>query len=317
MLRSGRSHAGFLDDVRKYVDYVFDARSFAPAFDAGAVSDGALRAAETIRGSEHQPAIIIHGIMPRSGTVYVGELLRLHPDLYAYPNHVWEMPLLQLADDVRALQAKFLWAYRHNAGKLGDGDFLPLVGSAFLAYLSTFTPERKRMLLKVPGVHRLDDFYTMFPREHLLVLVRDGRDVVHSTLKTWPQLRFSFVCRRWRRSAEMVLACHQRYSQRGDGYWLARFEDAVRDPAAFVREACRRFGLDEGSYSFEEIRTIPVRGSSSNHEKGKVVWNPVDKPQGFKPVGRWQAWPTRKKRTFKRIAGQALMKLGYCEDLNW
>ena len=39
----------------------------------------------------------------------------------------------------------------------------------------------------------IQQFYDVFPHEQLLVLVRDGRDLLQSTLKTWPQLRF----RRW------------------------------------------------------------------------------------------------------------------------
>jgi protein-tyrosine sulfotransferase len=304
-------------DVRKYIDYVFDTRSFTPRFDPEAVSADALRAARAIRGSDRGSAIVIHGIMPRSGTVYVGELLRLHPDLTAFPNRIWEAPFLQLSGDVVALQEKFLWAHRHNAGKLNDKDFLPLFGAALITYLHSFMPEGQRMLLKVPGVHYLSDFYHMFPGEHLLVLTRDGRDVAHSTVKTWPQILFSFACRRYRRSAEMVLACHEQYRQRERGYWLARFEDAVRDPERFVRQACARFDLDVDRYPFDRIGTLPLRGSSTVTDEGDVTWHPVDKPRDFNPVGHWENWSAWRKWRFKRIAGQALLALGYCENLNW
>jgi hypothetical protein len=56
-----------LGDVRKYMDYVFDTRSFTPRFHPGAVSAEALRAGRAIRGTDRGPAIVIHGIMPRSG----------------------------------------------------------------------------------------------------------------------------------------------------------------------------------------------------------------------------------------------------------
>ena len=173
------------------------------------------------------------------------------------------------------------------------------------------------MLLKVPSVHYLDRFYSAFPFEHLLVLIRDGRDVVQSTIRTWPQLKFSFVCRRWKRSAEMVLACDKRFSQRPKGYWLARFEDAVCDPSSFVKEAYERFGLDKSQYPYESMHKLPVRGSSSALRQDGVVWDPVEKPKGFDPTGRWHGWSAAKKRTFKRIAGQALIDLGYCENLDW
>lgn len=305
------------DNIRKYLDYVFDARSFTPRFDPEAVSGGVLEAARAIRGAGRGPAIILHGIMPRSGTVYAGELLRLHPDLQAYPNQIWEAPLLQLTGDVTALQEKFLWAYRHNAGKLGEKDFMTLLGAAFVGYLHAFVPQGKRVLLKVPGVHYLSGFFTMFPHENLLVLVRDGRDVVHSTVKTWPQIRFSLACLRYRRSAGMVHACHARYRDRRQGYWLARFEDAVEDPASFVRQACAHFDLDVDRYPFDQIGTLPVRGSSRVNESAEVTWHPVERPPDFNPVGRWEDWSAWQKWRFKRIAGPALVDLGYCKDLDW
>jgi hypothetical protein len=223
------------------------------------------------------------------------------------------------------MQRDFLRTYEQNVGRIGAHDFLPLFGAAFIAYLHAFAPEGKRILLKVPGVHHLDRFFAAFPHEQLLVLVRDGRDVVHSTRKTWPQITFGMACRRWKRSAGMVLACHEHYegghrreqTVLGGQYWLARFEDAVRDPAAFVRQACQRFGLEKGAYPFEGIGRLPVRGSTSLGKQGQVDWTPVDKPGGFSPIGHWRDWSWFQKATFKRIAGRELIALGYCEDLDW
>ena len=54
-----------LHDVKKYIRYLFDSKSFGPSFDAGGISDQALQTAELIPGSERGPAITIRGIMPR------------------------------------------------------------------------------------------------------------------------------------------------------------------------------------------------------------------------------------------------------------
>jgi protein-tyrosine sulfotransferase len=298
-------------DVGKFVRYALDRRSFRPRFDGPGISQQAVEAAAAARGAGRGPALLIHGILPRSGTVYVGELLRLHPDLQAYPHQVWEFPFLQQVPRVLELEEAFLWAYTQNRGKIGEQEFLPLFGAALMAYLHQAVLAGQRMLLKVPSVQHLDAFYQAFPHEHLLVLVRDGRDVVQSTLKTWPQLRFWMVCVRWRRAAEMVLACDRHYRLRATGYWLARYEDAVRDPEGFVREACQRFGLDAERYPFDQVGSVPVHGSSGHRREGKVAWAPVTKGADFSPVGRWEAWSSLKKWTFERLAGRALAALGY------
>ena len=163
----------------------------------------------------------------------------------------------------------------------------------------------------------LHAFWDAFPYEQLLLLVRDGRDVVHSTLNTWPQLRFSMVCLRWRRAAEMILAFREQFSERESGYWLGRFEDAVADPKTFVEKACERFGLDLAEYPMEAIDSIPVRGSSALGPRGHVTWQPTPKPEVYSPTGHWRSWSSWRKAIFKRIAGKALEELGYCDGQDW
>ncbi len=305
--------SSFRDNVRKYIRYVFKNDGFAPRTQRGRISEHAFQTAKTLRGADRPPAIIIHGIMKRSGTVYSGELLSSHPHVYAYPNHIWEIPFLPLTGDILKMRDEFFLAYRQNVGKIEENDFLPIFGASFIAYLYSLVPAGQRMLLKMPGVEYLDYFFDVFPHENLLLLTRDGRDLVASTTKTWTQLRFADVCRRWDRSAKMILRFHEQNAGRS-GYWLARFEEAVQQPENFVRQACARFGLDPDVYPFEKINALPVIGSSTTRKQG-LDW--IEKPKDFNPIGRWQQWSAWQKRTFKRIAGRSLIALGYCEDLDW
>ncbi len=305
-------------DIQKYINYVFESKGFTSNCHPSEISDQAIRAARLARGADRDPAILIHGIMPRSGTVYVGELLRRHPDLYAYPFHLWEFPALQLTGDLLKLQEKFLLGYKLNRGKIKEGDFLPLFGASLIAYLYASVPPEQRVLAKMPSVQYLSHFFSMFPYENLLILVRDGRDLVHSTLRTWPHLNFLQVCLRWHRSAQIVLHTFEQLSTtKCNGYWMAKYEDALKDPETFVKEACQHLGLAENRYPFEEIDSIRVIGSSKLENKDKVTWQHLQKPKDFKPVEYWQKWSPARKLIFKTIAGRSLVALGYCEDLNW
>lgn len=301
------------NNIRKYYRYVFKNDGFAPRTIRGEISAHAFETARTIRGANRPPSIIIHGIMKRSGTVYTGELLGLHPEIHQHPNLIWETPFLALTGDMKRIQKDFFLLYQQNIGKIGENDFLPIFGSSFIAYLYGMVPEDKRMLLKVPGVEYLDYFYDVFPNENLLLLTRDGRDLVASTIKTWPQLRFADVCRRWANSANIILRFRDTHKDQ-PGYWLARYEDSVKNPETFVREACARFNLDVNQYPFDKMNNLPVIGSSTTRKQGDT-W--MKKTTGFNPIGRWQQWSAWKKMTFKRIAGQALIELGYCENLDW
>jgi protein-tyrosine sulfotransferase len=301
------------ENLRKYLDYVFNYDGLVIRANKSLVTEHALETAKRIRGADREPVIIIHGVTKRAGTNYAGELLGLHPCIYRYPNRIWEIPFLPLTGDILKIQKDFFLNYEQNTGKIGENDFLPIFGASFIAYLHFMVPEGKRMLLKMPGVQYLDYFYNVFPHENLLLVVRDGRDVVTSTIKTWPQLRFSDVCRRWDRSARMIFQLHKNLSKR-DGYLLTRYEDAVREPEAFVEQCCSRFGLDASIYPFEKIESLPVIGSSTTRKEG-ITW--MKRPKNFNPIGRWQQWSSWKKRVFKKIAGQSLLELGYCENLDW
>ena len=305
-----------LRNIKKFFCYGLEQRSFRPIA-SPPISAQAVAAAGVARESKRGPAIMVHGIMPRAGTVYAGELLRLHPDLYAFPNNIWEFPLLQHTNDILKLQRKFLWSYEQNIDKIGPNDFLPIFGASLLAYLHQSVPANKRLLLKVPSVQYLTYFDALFPHEHLLVIMRDGRDLVESTLKTWPPLRFSMVSMRWRRAAKMVHEFQLPKRTQTVGFFLSRYEDIISNPADFVCLACERFGLDVARYPFNQISTIPVHGSSVMRQKHGVSWDAQPKPEEFNPIGRWRSWSPYKRWIFKRIAGRELVTLGYCKDLAW
>jgi protein-tyrosine sulfotransferase len=329
----------FLQDTKKYFDYFFETKGFTSQITPGLISPEALEAAKLIRGfspgpviAERKPAVIIQGIMPRSGTVYAGELMRLHPDLHAYPYQLWEFPALMLTGDVLNLQKRFLLNYKKNIGKLGEQDFLPIFGAAMMGYLHAPTPADKRVLIKMPGVQYLSHFFTMFPYENLLILIRDGRDLIHSTLKTWPRLNFPQVCLRWNRSARVILSTTQALESSshlppesggikgGTGrYWLGKYEDALNDPVWFVQNACPHLGLNPATYPYDKIDEVRVIGSSKlTKVKGNVDWQQHQaKPKDFNPTAYWQKWSPAQKLIFKAIAGRSLIALGYEDDMSW
>ena len=293
----------------------------------GEVSKEAQMSAHRIRGKDRQPAIIIHGVMPRSGTVFVGELLRKHPVVEAYPNNLWEIPFLECVPRLLDYRTEFFKGYVQNQKQMALNDLLPLCGASFLSYLHDFCPSGKRLLLKESGVKYIHYFPTVFPKENLLLLIRDGRDLVHSTLKTWPKMRFTDVCKQWAMSTQALLGFYDKIKVR-DGYWMARFEDAVRDPDEFVRKACNEFRLDVDDFPFQlkqvlglmsqKLSEVKVIGSSTISGSEKVDWSkPKKPPTNFKPVQHWSNWTATQKRRFKRIAGDVLIEAGYADDNFW
>lgn len=281
-----------------------------------AVSEGAAHAAHNIRGRGRLPSLMVCGVTTRSGTNYVSNLIAQHPDIEACPNKIWEVPFLQHINHIVEFEDKF---FRHKklARNMGEHDFLALFGASFIGYMHSFIAEDKVMLTKVPNVEHLAYFPLVFPDERLILLLRDGRDVVFSTLKSWPTRNFAEVCQRWNDSARLILEFYAQ-NKNNDAYRLIKYENVLADPAKFIDETCKHYGLNSGKYPFDNLDNLPVIGSSvASQQDGKVNWKNVDKPKDFNPVGRWQSWTSHQKKTFKRIAGETLKAAGYCQDLAW
>ena len=104
------------------------------------LSKEALEVSRSIRFEDRAPSVMIYGVVPRSGTVYVGKVLGLHPDLYGHPNQLWEIPFLESTPDLITFQEGFFSGYRGNRNRMGNLDYLPMFGSAYIRYLQSFAP---------------------------------------------------------------------------------------------------------------------------------------------------------------------------------
>jgi len=278
------------------------------------VSADALTTARAIRG-KYPPTIMVHGVLQRSGTRYIGQLMKLHPDVCVYPRGMVETPILNTAEAIRIMQARFLGAFPPNRESIGADDFLPLFGASFIAYIYGAVPDRQTAFLALPDVSSLAYFPYLFAFERPLLLMRDGRDVAASMVLSWPDFPFDEACIRWNRAARIML--EQQKLHANDGWKIFRYEDAVNDTRRFIEEVCKYCDLDATRYQYERLGEVPVVGSSELKRDGEVTWDPIAKPSRFNPVGRWQSWTEKQTRTFKRIAGRTLLEAGYAANSSW
>ena len=222
------------------------------------------------------PVSIIHGISPRSGTNYILDLLRVHPDATFLRDALPEIPFLSTATNAMSLQAQFLQRYRGNERSLDRLDFL-----SHLAHGAMLHPHIEagstHALFKVPHAHHLNLFPALFPDYNLIICVRDGRDVVASSVKTWKgglgRRSFSDYAREWARAARIIKNATDAFDQAGVKYKLVRYEDAFDAPVETARALC------------EFIASIQVPSPTTNIQK----WMSVGLPRGGnpdRPIGR-------------------------------
>lgn len=267
---------------------------------------------------EDTPVFIVSP-MQRCGTNFLAHVLRLHPS-FQLPDRIWEDYLLHNADLLDEYVVKTTLRWRSELGDVRDvrETLLAELGQGILSFLDNRTRAGSRLLCKTPASFNLYLFPKLFPAAKLLIMIRDGRDVVESAVRTWPDRLFAFErsARRWVKGVRSIL----RYTQ-GDGsafegrtWTFVRYEDLIRHPRETSQKLFTFLEIDPVSVDLEQIVQLPLRGSSVHTgDRGEVHWDPVKKPEDFNPIGRWHSWGPWRRAAFAIIAQRELNSLGYAE----
>ena len=139
-------------------------------------------------GGTRAPSVLfVRGVTQRSGTNFLRDLLLLHPDCVPARAPIWEDFAL---DDVRLLDVYIertaaRWPESWSVPKpLVAGEISAELGSAVVRSMIGVR-EGKTTIAKTPSVQGLEAFSRFFPDERLILLVRDGRDVVESMVRSF------------------------------------------------------------------------------------------------------------------------------------
>jgi protein-tyrosine sulfotransferase len=258
--------------------------------------------------------IFILGILPRSGTNYLFDLLNLHPACARARDPVREDLFLDNSDHLVSFVAALQASWDPRWGKFSAALAEALQGSLGDGLLSFLWEHRdRRLLTKSPSVRHIDRFFTYFPHARLVILVRDGRSVTQSCMATFGW-EFERGARNWAAAADEI----RRFTSADHGvhegrYLLARYEDLVRDLQGSLTPILRFLDLDEDAFDFQAATELPVRGSSAYFGPGhdSVHWDPVPRGTDFDPTERWRAWDRERHDRFEWIAGKQLRFFGY------
>lgn len=181
------------------------------------------------------------------------------------------------------------------------------LGDGLIDFLSN-DPER-RVVTKSPTIANLDLFFQL-PHAYLLLLIRDGRDVAASGMKT-----FGWGLREAATSWAWGAAEVERFAEQhpGEAVRVVRYEDLVQDPQVALRDVLSFLHLPVDDYDLGELEEIPVRGSSTyfGARRREINWEVLPRPRDFSPIGRWKSWSPSDITYFESIAGEQLARFGY------
>jgi hypothetical protein len=263
----------------------------------------------------HNPVFLL-GMTRRSGTNFLMRLLTLHPDL-ASTDFSYE--------DYMLSEVHWLHHYAHRVYKRWNPSWeidpnreallLQSLGQGLIDCLTAFC-DGKRLVTKTPSVENLPYFFDLFPNAYLLILIRDGRDVVESMVRSFRRA-YEEATRIWVRAGRTIVDFDKANCEKGLKYLMVRYEDLVLDLDSQLETILEFLALDSATYDFDAARQLPVFGSSTfqrgEGERQKWHWKPVTKTSEFQPLERWRTWTPYRRQRFSWLAGSLLRELGYEE----
>jgi hypothetical protein len=278
--------------------------------------------------------IFVLGVAPRSGTNYIEDLLCVHPDCgLGVPLRENQLmsSLPDLAAIVRTHEAN--WAKNARWGFLPEHaeDLAHALGRGLIDFMVSQVDERRRLheppeslpgieaafkqsprylVSKHPRTVGLADFRRFFPDEKLILLIRDGRAVAESSIRSWGWT-FDVAVDGWRRGAAEMAAFLDENPD--DPALFVRYEDLITDPEAGLKQIFAYLDLDADVFDYEKALKRPVRGSSTARPQGadKVDWQPVEKTDSFDPLARARDWTDAQHERFNHMTGDLSVRFGY------
>ncbi len=259
----------------------------------------------------------------RSGHNYISNLLLKHKEI-KFPsgtNLPGEQNIMQHSAHLMWYAQKTVaeqkgWESKsEELVKLQSALLLRAMGYSLIEFYSKFIPANaKYLLLKDPATVGIENFSSVFPEGKLICLLRDGRDVVESFIKTFKRYSFEQATEQWRDGTERMLQL-----QSSSTCLQIQYEQVFANPTQEMKKVLAFLNLDEKDYAFDSLDDLPIFGSSTNsvNEKGEVDWSITNNKKDFKPVGKWQQWSADQKNIFKKIAGETLIRAGYEQNGNW
>ena len=283
----------------------------------------------SVRETEFQglpPRLLyVAGIAPRCGSNYLYDLITRHPECAAVAEgedyFLLKLDFLRLFAGSVFRKWRRDWTLKKSAS---HDDLMAALGSGLATFLRQNTSASGAQgdardggetslltVTKTPHVDNIRFFPRVFENGFLVVLVRDGRAVAESTMRTFGD-SFDDAVLTWRTGARTILDFLNTHGWSSDWHRVVRYEDVVRDPAGEIECLLDGAGLPAESYPFHMLDDTPVIGSSTyGQSSDQVTWDEKKKDDSFDPLERFANWDQAQHDRFDWLAGDELRALKY------
>lgn len=253
--------------------------------------------------------IFVLGITQRSGTNYLSDLLRLHPDCTferTIPEDFLVAATPVLNDAFRFLKSKWSdqWDLQHQV----VAEMKRQVG---LGLVKSMSDGNINTVLKSPSIGGLDNFTDFFPDSKALIVVRDGRDVAVSYTQTWSNTTLKEAAGHWMKQSKLLRDFLSSDAFNSDKHRVVSYEKLFTNTETELLSIFDFLNLDLERFNPDDLVHLRIRGSSQTvSREGEVSWEPR-KVEGFAPIGRYRSLSDRQQHKLNRQLEEDLSYWGY------
>ena len=277
--------------------------------------------------------VYVAGIYQRIGTNFIGRILINHKDMCRPEGH-WELPILDASDDYLNFFHNFSATRFNNRLDYKLEDFCRVFGEGMLQLMYDRVAQNKNakyIVQKNPGTLGLKNFKLFFPEAKLIILLRDGKDVMASYLsasklsgKKFNPRRYwlgYIFCKNFRDSALRIL---DYVKSNHENVLVVKYEDLTDKLEPQLLRIAEFLEIEADRDWLGACAGMSVKGSTfysksgegdKFEEKGNSTnWLDQKKTENFKPIGRYKKFLNSiDLLIFNKVAGKWNKALGYIE----
>lgn len=277
--------------------------------------------------------VFLLGFSVRCGTNYLGSLISHSSYMATVPPDIshGEFGLNRYYvdtqfDDYATLLLRSSFGIRRD---ITTGDLKRAFGDATISlFTSKYNINKPYIFFKDPYVYGAEQLHSYFPDSKIIILVRDGRDVISSYTKAASLIRRSYnfrrrvvmkfksltgwnfvaACRSFNVSVARLLETYKLLP--AEKVLLMRYEDIVKDTRIQLKTLFEFLNVPLTESDLEKMIDTDVVGSSFYQSSGNAPkWGKVKKSVEFNSVGRWRSWNGLQRFVFNRLSKKSYRQL--------
>jgi len=261
---------------------------------------------------EENRYVFILGITQRSGTNFLIKLLEENNNI-KLSSHPGEDFLVYSGDYLlqhfKTLASKWndTWVGMDRAKRIEQ--YKMEIRKSILNYLRPDEKLKKNefCVTKTPSAKNINKFFELFPNSKLVVLIRNGKNVVESCVKGFGWSYYQSM-KNYKENANYLKEFLQEQKDNRN-FTLVKYEDLVSAKEETLKSLFKNLNIDDENYNY--TTDIPIYGSSFLKEKGKITWDPQTPKTDFNPLDRSKDWSVFREMQYKFMCGDVHNYFGY------